>query len=274
VVAGSLNINAIRPYPGFGSILMSENAANSKYNALQTELRLREVKGLTLQVAYTYSKAYDTTAGSANGGNGGDQDTISDPYNRAYDYGLSTYNRTNIFLVDYMYKLPFFNHSSNPFAKTLLGGWQLSGIVTAESGLPFNVTMAANTLGMSNYNNRPNEVSPVTYPGTVSEFFSTASFAYDTAVCATTICSFGNAPKNAVVGPGRNNFDTSLFKDFSGIKWWNPEGATLEFRAETFNTFNHTQFQSINTTYGSSAFGNITSAYDPRVNQLGLKFLF
>jgi hypothetical protein len=274
VVAGSLNINAIRPYPGFGSILMSENAANSKYNALQTELRLREVKGLTLQVAYTYSKAYDTTTGSANGGNGGDQDTISDPYNRAYDYGLSTYNRTNIFLVDYMYKLPFFNHSSNPFAKTLLGGWQLSGIVTAESGLPFNVTMAANTLGMSNYNNRPNEVSPVTYPGTVSEFFSTASFAYDTAVCATTICSFGNAPKNAVVGPGRNNFDTSLFKDFSGIKWWNPEGATLEFRAETFNTFNHTQFQSINTTYGSSAFGNITSAYDPRVIQLGLKFLF
>jgi hypothetical protein len=235
---------------------------------------MKATHGLTVQVAYTYSKAYDTTAGSANGGNGGDQDTISNPYNRSYDYGISTYNRTNIFLVDYVYNLPFFKDTSNKVMKTMLGGWVLSGIFTAESGLPFNVSMSANTIGTSNYTNRPNEVASISYPGTVSQWFSTSSFSYDTAVCATTLCGFGNAPKNAVTGPGRVNFDTSLFKDFSGIKWWNPEGATLEFRAETFNTFNHTQFQSLNTTYGSSAFGNITSAYDPRVIQLGLKFLF
>jgi hypothetical protein len=164
--------------------------------------------------------------------------------------------------------------ASSKAAKTLLGGWVLSGIVTAESGLPYNITMSAATLGMSNYTNRPNLVAPVTYPNDVAQFFSTASFAYDTAVCATQLCSFGSAPKNAVLGPSRTNLDTSLFKDFSGIKWWNPEGATLEFRAETFNTFNHTQFNNISTTYGSSNFGAITSAYDPRVIQLGLKFMF
>ncbi len=274
IVAGSLNINAVRPYPGFGSILMSENAGNSKYNALQTELRMQATKGLTVQVAYTYSKAYDTTSGSANGGNGGDQDTISNPYNRAYDYGISTYNRTNIFLVDYIYRLPIFNSTPNKLLKGTLGGWELSGIITAESGLPFNVTISGATLGMSNYTNRPNEVSGITYPQSVAQWFSTSSFAYNTSACATTLCGFGDAPKNAITGPGRTNFDISLFKDFSGIKWWNPEGATVQLRVETFNTFNHTQFQSINTTYGSSQFGNITSAYDPRVIQLGLKLLF
>jgi hypothetical protein len=274
VVAGALNINAIRPYPGFGSILESENDGNSKYNALQTELRMKATHGLTVQIAYTYSKAYDTTAGSAAGGNGGDQDTISDPYNRNYDYGTSTYNRTNIFLVDYIYNLPFFKDTNNKLVKSMFGGWVLSGIVTAESGLPFNVTVSANTMGLSNYTNRPNQVAAITYPGTVSEWFSTSSFAYNTSVCATSLCGFGDAPKNALTGPGRTNFDTSLFKDFRNIKWWSAEGATFEIRAETFNTFNHTQFQNINTTYGSSAFGNITSAYDPRVIQLGLKFLF
>jgi hypothetical protein len=143
---------------------MGENAGNSKYNALQTELRMQATKGLTLQVAYTYSKAYDDTAGSANGGNGGDQDTIENPYNLAYDYGISTYNRTNIFLVDYVYNLPFFKDTSNKALHTMLGGWVLSGIVTAESGLPNNVTMSGATLGMSNYTNRPNEVAGVTQP--------------------------------------------------------------------------------------------------------------
>ncbi len=274
VVAGSLNINAIRPYPGFGSILMYENAGNSKYNALQTQLRMQATKGLTLQVAYTYSKAYDETNGSANGGNGGDLTTASNPYNLHYDYGTSTYDRPNVFIADYVYNLPFFGNTGNKALKTTLGGWVLSGIITAESGLPFDVTISGNTLGMSNYTNRPNEVGSLSYPDTVAQWFNTGAFSYPTSTCATSLCGFGTAPKNAIRGPSRFNLDASLFKDFSGIKWWNAEGATLEFRAETFNTLNHTQFQSINTTYGSGQFGQITSAYDPRVIQLALKFMF
>lgn len=274
VVAGSLNINAIRPYPGLGSVLLYENAGTSKYNGLQMQMRMQATKGLTLQIAYTYSKAYDDTTGSAAGGNGGDLQTVSNPYNFGYDYGLSTYNRTNIFIANYVYQIPFFRDASNKVVKTMLGGWVLSGIITAESGLPYNVTMSAATLGMSNYTNRPNLVAPVTYPNDVAQYFSTSSFAYDTAVCGTQLCGFGTAPKNAVIGPSRTNLDASLFKDFSGIKWWNPEGATLQFRAETFNSLNHTQFDNISATYGSSNFGAITSAYDPRVIQLALKFMF
>ncbi len=274
VVAGTLNINAIRPYPGLGSVVLSDNGANSKYDGLQTQFRIQATKGLSLQVAYTYSKAYDNTTGSAAGGNGGDLQTLSDPYNRNYDYGLSTYNRTNIFIANYVYALPFFRDASSKLMKTMLGGWTLSGIITAESGLPYTVTIAAPTLGMSNYTNRPNLVSAVTYPNSVAEFFSTSSFAYDTSVCATQICTFGSASRNDVTGPSRANLDASIFKDFAGIPWWNSEGATLEFRAESFNTLNHTQFDNISTTYGSSNFGAITSAYDPRVFQLALKLRF
>jgi hypothetical protein len=266
VIGGSLNINAIRPYYGMGSIQMYENAGNSHYNAFQTELRMQATKGLTLQLAYTYSKGYDDTTGGQ--GNEGDLNEISNPYNRAYDYGLSNYDRPNIFVVDYVYNLPFFNHTDNKAAKTILGGWVLSGIVTSESGLLSNVTVSGNTVGISNYTNRPNETGAITYPGTVAEWFDTADYT------APTLGAFGNAPKNAVRDPYRTNFDTSLFKDFSGIKWWSPEGATLEFRAETFNTFNHTQFSGVNTTYGSGQFGQLTGAFDPRVIQLGLKFLF
>ena len=266
VIAGSLNINSIRPYYGMGSIQMYENAGNSHYDALQTELRMQATKGLTLQLAYTYSKGYDDTTGGQ--GNEGDLNEISNPYNRAYDYGLSNYDRPNIFVVDYVYNLPFFNHTDNKVAKTMLGGWVLSGILTSESGLLSNVTMSGNTVGISNYTNRPNETGAITYPGTVAEWFDTTDFT------APTLGQFGNAVKNAVRDPYRTNFDTSLFKDFSGIKWWNAEGATLEFRAETFNTFNHTQFSGVNTTFGSGQFGQLTGAFDPRVIQLGLKFLF
>jgi hypothetical protein len=266
VINGSLNINSIRPYYGMGSIVMYENAANGHYNGLQTELRMQATQGLTLQLAYTYSKTYDDTTGGQ--GNEGDLNTISNPYNRAYDYGLSNYDRPNIFVADYVYQLPFFNHTDNKAAKTMLGGWVLSGIVTSESGLLSNVTMSGNTVGISNYTNRPDLTGSLSYPGTVAEWFDTGAFT------APTLGAFGNAPKNAVRDPYRTNFDTSLFKDFSGIKWWNPEGATMEFRAETFNTFNHTQFSAVNTTFGSGQFGQLTGAFDPRVIQLALKFLF
>lgn len=271
VVAGTLNINQIRPYEGLGSVLLYENAGYSKYNAFQTQLRMQSQHGLTLQVAYTYSKAYDL---AVTGQGGGDLSTVSDPYNFKYDYGTSTYDRPNIFVADYIYQLPFFLHSTTPVVKTMLGGWMLSGIITAESGLPFNLSISSATLGMSNYNNRPNLTGTLTYPGTQTEWFNTGAFSFPVATCKVTNCGFGDAPINAIRGPGRTNLDTSLFKDFSGIKWWNPEGATLEFRAETFNTLNHTQWNSLNANYGSSQFGQITSAFDPRVFQLALKFMF
>ena len=128
--------------------------------------------------------------------------------------------------------------------------------------------MSGNTVGISNYTNRPNETGAITYPGTVAEWFDTTDFT------APTLGAFGNAAKNAVRDPYRTNFDTSLFKDFSGIKWWSPEGATLEFRAETFNTFNHTQFSAITPPIVLRPVRPAHRSVRPRVIQLGLKFLF
>ena len=259
-IVNGANPNLYAPYSGFGSITLSENVENSKYNALQTELRIRAAKGLSLQLAYTYSRAFDEDNG---GSNIDDLETVSNPYNFHYDYGLSGLDRTNIFMANYIYQLPFFRHTSSAVAKTMLGGWELSGMVLSESGIPLNVTLsgANGSAGLGNgATNRPDLVGNLTYPGTIGEWFNTAAFA------APALGTFGNAGHNDIRGPGRTNF--------SGIKWWNPEGATIEFRFETFNTFNHTQFQNPSTTFGSGNFGVITSAFDPRVLQLAMKLIF
>jgi hypothetical protein len=223
---------------------------------------MQATKGLTVQLAYTYAKAYDTSTGLAVNGNEGDLDTLSNPYNRSYDWGLSTYDRPNVFIADYVYDLPFFQHAC-PTVKTLLGGWRLSGLITAESGVAYTETMSGDTLGMGgNVTQRPSQTGSISYPQTVTEWFNPAVFT------APTLGYFGNEVKGAIRGPGRDNWDTSLFKDFSF-----KEKATLQIRFETFNTFNHTQWNGLNTSFGSGA-GAITSAFDARTLQLGAKFLF
>lgn len=265
-------VDLIRPYPGYGQILMYGNGGRSKYNALQAEFRMQATKGLTVQVAYTYAKAYDTSTGVAVNGNEGDLDTLSNPYNRSYDWGLSTYDRPNVFIADYVYDLPFFQHAC-PAVKTLLGGWKLSGVITAESGVAYTETQSGDTLGMGgNVSQRPNQTGSISYPKTLD---SKGNFIwYDASVFSPisflngNLGSFGNEVKGAIRGPGRQNWDTSLFKDFSF-----KEKATLQLRFETFNTFNHTQWNGLNTSLGGAA-GVITSAFDARTLQLGAKFLF
>jgi len=262
VSAGTIPVDTIRPYPGYGQILLYDNGGRSKYNALQAEFRVQAWKNATLQFAYTYSKTYDDSTGVAVNGNEGDLDTLSNPYNRLYDWGLSTYDRPNVFIADYVWNIPLFEHSTG-LTKTVLGGWTLSGIVTAESGLAYTETAPNSSLGMGgNVTNRPDLNGTISYPQTLTEWFNPAAF---TAPAAGV---FGNEAKGALRGPGRDNWDVSLFKDFA----FN-ERAGLQLRFESFNTFNHTQWNGLNTSFGSGA-GAITSAFDPRVLQLGAKIHF
>jgi hypothetical protein len=265
LITGACAYNLTVAYPGYHSIRVSENAENGNYNGLQAELRSRIKNDLTLQVAYTYSKAMDPAAGNTNFG--GDLATVSNPYNRAYDYGPSGSDRTHIALINFVYDLPFFRTSQNAFARLTLGGWSLSGIVTAESGLPLFITLNGSQSGngIPNATNRPNVLGPVSYPQKVSEFFDTSVFA------APLPGQWGSLGKNAVRGPGRNNWNLSLFKSFIFSE---QRGSQLQLRFETFNTFNHTQFNGISTGYGSSNFGQVTSVWDPRVFQLGAKLIF
>ena len=167
-------------------------------------------------------------------------------------------------VITFMYKLPFFNNSNNHTAKMLLGGWELSGIGSFQSGSPVNIGYGKDNLGYGGgTTNRANAVSAVTYPGTRFQWFSTSSFA------APAPLQWGTASRNSVVGPGRANWNTALFKAFQFR-----EKSRFEFRAETFNTFNHTQFNGLSTTLTNGDFGQLTNTYDARVIQLGAKLQF
>jgi hypothetical protein len=120
-------------------------------------------------------------------------------------------------------------------------------------------------------NNRPNLVARVSYPKTRTAWFNAAAFGAPLAPWAGgTNQGFGNAGKDAIVGPGRFNFNMALFKSFPITS----EGPRFEFRFETFNTFNHTQFSGLDSSFTDGNFGQVTSSYDARRLQLGGKFYF
>jgi hypothetical protein len=257
---GKVPYNTALSYPGYSSIMLYENAGNSHYNSLQMNLHSQIKRDLTLQGAFTLSRAIDPTTG-------GDLYTLSNPYNRSYDIGPAPLDRTYIGLVNFIYEIPAFRNSQNRALKTAAGGWELSGIVTIESGLPLFITEngALGSNGVSGGTNRPNFTGAISYPGTQASFFTTTGFS-DPAPG-----SWGTLGKGAFRGPGRDNWNMSLFKSFLLSE---SRGSRIELRVETFNTWNHTEFQSVSTGYGASNFGQVTSTWDPRVFQLGGKFVW
>jgi len=251
------------PYRGFQLIRQSANEANSHYNGLQVDLTSK-MKDLTLRAYYTLSRAMDPALA---GNGGGDLGTVSNPYaGWRYDWGPSGFDRTHNAAVNFIYDIPVLRNSSSRLLKSTLGGWEFSGIVTVMSGVPVNpqLTGGQSTNGIPQSTNRPDLAGKVTYPHTVGEWFNTNAFQ------APTIGAWGNAGHNSLRGPGRDNWNLSLFKSFA----FNESGSRLELRAESFNTWNHTEFDQVSSALGSSNFGQVTSAFDPRVFQFGAKLYF
>jgi len=252
------------PYPGFHSIVLSTNEANSHYNGLQVDLS-SHLRDLTLRAYYTLSRAIDPT----NAGNGGgDLGNVSNPYlGWQYDEGPSGFDRLHNAAVNFIYDIPFLRNSSNRFLKATIGGWEISGIVTLTSGLPINpqLTGGQSGNGLNQATNRPDQVSSVSYPHTAGKWFSTSAFG------PPALGAWGNAGHNSLRGPGRDNWNLSLFKSFVFSE---ARGSRFELRVESFNTWNHTQFDQVSNGLGSSNFGQVTSAFDPRVFQLGGKLYF
>ncbi len=264
LIQGTVVKNTIVPYVGWGSIRLEGCNENSHYNALQMNFHSQIRDSLSLQAVYTYSKAIDPVVES---GSAQDLQNVSDPYNRNYDVGPSPMDRRNIALVNFIYQLPILRHSPNHLLKATLGGWELSGIVTMESGLPLGIALSGpqSSNGLPNSTNRPNVSGSVGYPGTVNEWFDTSVFS------TPAMGQWGNLVKDSVYGPGRDNWNVSLFKSFTFSE---ARDSRLELRVETFNTFNHTQFQNVGTSYPSGQFGQVTSMYDPRTIQVAAKLLF
>jgi hypothetical protein len=220
--------------------------------------------GLTFQLAYTYSHEIDTATNDLN--------AVSNPFNIEYDRASGGFDRRQIFNANYFYKLPFFAKSGNAFQRIALGGWEVSGVTNVQSGIPQSITYnGADTLGLGGgTTNRPNIVGKISYPKTQLAWFDKSAFAAPLAPWAGgTTQGFGNSRKDAIVLPGLFNFNLAAFKTFSITEYVN-----LQMRVESFNTFNHTQFQNINANTNDPNFGQVTSAYDPRVLQLGAKLAF
>ena len=272
LIANSTPYNSDVPYLGYHSIRLSQNEANAHYNSLQASVNGQVTKDLQLSVGYTLSKAVDPLVG---GGSGGDLANVSNPYvGWRYDVGPSVFDRRHIFFTNYVYDIPAFRNAQSRAMRTIAGGWQISGIVSAQSGAPLNITSGGSTSVCSvvpNCTNRPDLTGTISYPHTVAQWFNTGAF---TAPVAGT---WGNLGNNALRAPGRFNWNMSLFKSFVLSE---SRGSRFEFRADAFNVFNHTQLGGagtgggISTNLQASNFGQVTSAYDPRVFQLGVKLVF
>jgi hypothetical protein len=264
------------PFRGFHSLRLAENGANSRYNSLQVELKGNMTRDLMMQFGYTYSRAIDPTSG--NGGSGYDLNNVTNPYvGWRYDNGPSPFDRTHVAFVNFVYDMPFFRGSDSKLLKSALGGWQISGIVSMQSGSPLDVLLSGNNAAslVPNARNRPNLAGPIHYPKTLVDagvqWFDPNSFA------APAPGTWGNLGHNALRGPGRDNWNLALHKAFVFSE---SRGSQLELRAEAYNAWNHTQLRAdiqsggYGNSLGGSNFGVITQAYDPRVFQLGAKITF
>jgi hypothetical protein len=257
-----------RQYVGFQSINLVENEGNAHYHSLQATMRATAWHNLTLGAAYTYSHAWDVIDAQL-------FNNIDDPFSPRYQYGTSGFDRRHIGVVNFDYDMPVFQHSKGA-AHNLMGGWTISGITLMQTGNPLSVNAGNNTLGLSgSTTDHADLVGKVTYPHTATQWFNpVGAFAQPAPL------TFGNSPKNIVKGPGRDNWNLSLFKDFHFT-----ERSGVQFKAESFNTWNHTQFTGVNTgvlngqpgtgagAYNSTA-GAINATADPRVFQLGAKAYF
>jgi hypothetical protein len=259
VLAG-VNVNQVRPYLGYAQINQYYNGGNSNYNSLQASIRTDQYHGLTLQGSYTYSHAIDDVSGDVPG------NAHQDAYRAFLERGNSNYDRTQIFILSYVYDIPA--PSQNRLVKALLGNWQLSGITSFETGTPLNITMNGDNagIGVSGSPYRPDLVGDWAGNGTWQNFFNKNAFSQPARG------NFGTAGRNIVRAAGLNNTDASLFRNFPGIL--KVESSGLQFRAEFYNLFNHTQFSNYGTALGVGNFGQATGARDARTIQLGLRLYF
>jgi hypothetical protein len=256
-----------RTFQGWGDINQQENTTNGNYNGFQTGLRVQNRWGLSGEVDYTWSHEIDITTYDLAG--------VSNPWNLKYDKGSGALDRRHILSANYVYKLPIFTQSQG-LVKSILGGWEIAGTIIDQTGaLPANqgpgVSMNYDSIGLGGgYTNRPNQSGKTKYLKQRNQWFDTSQFTLPVPVwLGGPNQGFGNARKDAILGPSRVNFTTSLYKSFAIT-----ERAHVELRFESFNTFNHFEPNGLNVSKGASQFGQITSAWDPRTLELGGKFVF
>ena len=282
--ANAKDENFLRPYAGYGDIAQYLNGGSSNYHSLQIALNRRYAGGLFFSVAYTWSKALGVTS------NDSDYMRI-DGRTRQINYGPLAFDRRHTFATNIIYPIPAIFHSRS-LLHTVVDGWQVSSIIRFQSGAPFTVSANVNGFGNQELTGSYTEPSRARvignpYAGTSHDPYhrlNPAAFAAPVAGDP----GIGQEGANQFTGPGTNNTDLTLQKEFKVKERYN-----FQLRADAFNVFNHTQFNGINSTInfdgpGSTnftnpaannpsqynGFGSVSAANDPRIVQLTGRFTF
>lgn len=261
-----VNLNALRPYPGYSSILFRDYGDSSNYNSLQVAVNQRMARyGVSYGVNYTWSKTLDTTNGQP-----------QDFYNVRADYGLSDVHRAHVFNANYIYEIPFFRQSGNTLLRNTVGNWDIAGLVHLQSGAPNSVIVPSDIAGVGASSSRASVIGDPNLPGdqrTPAHWFNTAAFLAPSQMAPG---QFGNTGRNILIGPTLSQLDLALLKNLDIS-----ERVRLQLRAEAFNFLNQTSFTAINTTLRfdskgnpTGGFGAVTAANIGRTLSFGLKLMF
>ena len=253
------------PYPQFTSVLIYHMmGSDAQYDSMQLSMNKRMSSGLQLSGSYVWAKSFDNN------------NNHQDSYRPKADYAISSTDVHQRFVGSYMYQLPigrdrkWGSHLSR-WQDDLIGGWELNGITTFQSGTPLKIS-ASNTLSSWNYQqlyantNHQNAAYSGSAKSRLTKYFNTANFSQPAAF------TLGNGPAfyNALRAPGVDNTDFSIFKEISAY-----ERCSLQLRVESFNVFNRTQFGGPDTTVTDAAFGTISSqSNSPRQVQFAAKLTF
>lgn len=265
------NENTRRLYPGLGAVELADAYEYAEFNSFQATLTRRVSNGLKVMANFVWSKAMDNASGGTEGSAG-----PNNPFNLSASYGPADFDqrfRTNI-SVNYVEKEL---HPDNGFVREVVNGYEINGIYQGQSGLPFTVVSGTDR-SLSGIGNDYADVVPGVSPKRPAgvdfhkEWFNTAAFV------PAALGTFGNVHRNSLYGPGYEEFDLSLFKNFFA-----QERVHGQFRAECFNLFNHPNFANPNGSVNSGNYGKITSTVStsntgtqglPRVFQFGAKIIF
>ena len=284
-------LNQIRPYLGYTAINQVQTIFNSNYNSLQVKVTKRFSGKSLIDANYTFSRGLTN---AQNDYSSAPQNT----YNLAAEYGPSVYNRNDILTIDGVWELPWKRNQEGLLGR-LLGGWETSGLFTANSGLPLTATMSSG--GTVNYAGLTSPYNGQTNGGLASDAAglgilgpSAASLRPDmvlnpnsgygqvqvhtrqhwfnqTAFLAPPPGSFrvGNEKRGVMNGPGFYRVDVGVFRNFRIYR-----SASFQLRGEAFNLLNHTNWGNPGTSATTSTFGVVTSTRDPRILQVAGKFTF
>jgi hypothetical protein len=258
-----------RIFPAFSLVRPTFSVAQSWYDSLQGSVRMRPTNGMSFLVSYTLAEAEDHVSGLNIGGEArpvlpvtiGDDASIEQAL--AFEKGHALFDVRHRFVISFNAELPT---PAGTLAAWLLGGWQLNGIVQAQTGFP--TTAIDNTLSIRYLTNRPNQTCDPNddAPRTVEQWFTTSCFARRP-LAATG--EPGTAPRNSIRGPGFARTDLSLFRNIQILN-----NHRLQLRIEAFNVFNQARFGQPGNQIGTPNFGRITSAEDGRIVQLAVKYSF